>query len=64
MKIFQTHDIGDGFHDAITEVEMVCPHCGEELVWHHHSGGISRSVCRKKCKGWEVINLIDRTGRT
>ena len=47
-----------------TEVEMeypVCPHCGEELIWYH-SGGVSRAVCRKKCQGWKVVNLIDRTG--
>ena len=53
-------------HNAPSEVEMeypACPHCGEELIWYH-SGGISRAVCRKKCNGWKVINLIDRTGRS
>jgi hypothetical protein len=37
----------------------VCPYCGEELIWYH-SGDVSRAVCRKKCHGWKVINLVDR----
>ncbi len=41
-----------------------CPDCNGELQYYHSSfkngDGITRVVCKNKCKGWKVIKEIDR----
>lgn len=36
-----------------------CPDCGEP-VKYYHDPDVTRSVCSKMCKGWNVIRKIER----
>ena len=44
---------------------MVSPDCGGGVKYYHSSfrygDGCTRVVCMKKCKGWKVIEEIDRS---
>ncbi len=41
-----------------------CPDCGGPVQYYHGSfkfeGGMTRIVCKKKCKGWKVIHEFQR----
>ena len=47
--------------DVITK----CPNCGGEVRFYHsshtHGDGHTRIVCKKKCRGWKVLQEIDRS---
>jgi hypothetical protein len=44
-----------------------CPDCGGDVKYYHNSdeykgikGAVTRVVCKNKCKGWKVLQEIDR----
>ena len=42
--------------------ENTCPDCGAPLRYYH-SPEVTRVVCSKHCKGWKVIEEIERKNR-
>jgi DNA-directed RNA polymerase subunit RPC12/RpoP len=44
------------------ENKEACPDCGSKIIWYHNPG-VSRSVCKNKCKGWKVITEVDHEHR-
>lgn len=38
----------------------VCPDCSAGVTWYHDAEGVSRAVCKNKCKGWKVLREVDR----
>jgi len=38
---------------------MKCPNCGSDVKYYHDTER-TRIVCKKKCNGWKVIEIIER----
>jgi len=54
----------DGLLTVRSSNELCCPDCGGPVQYYHGSfkfeGGMTRIVCKKKCKGWKVIHEFQR----